>query len=80
MLYSMTGYGRAEQTIGDRIFIVEIKSLNGKQFDLRMLTPQILKPFEIEIRNKYQDTPRSSPFYHNAPLSSKFTKLPLCPN
>lgn len=51
MLYSMTGYGRAEQTIGDRIFIVEIKSLNGKQFDLRMLTPTILKPFEIEIRN-----------------------------
>lgn len=51
MLYSMTGYGRAEQTIGDKIFLVEIKSLNGKQFDLRMLTPTILKPYEIEIRN-----------------------------
>lgn len=51
MLYSMTGYGRAEKTIGDNIFIVEIKSLNGKQFDLRMLTPSILKPYEIEIRN-----------------------------
>lgn len=47
----MTGYGRAEKTIGDNIFIVEIKSLNGKQFDLRMLTPSILKPYEIEIRN-----------------------------
>ncbi|MFY7965520.1 MAG: YicC/YloC family endoribonuclease [Chitinophagaceae bacterium] len=51
MLYSMTGYGRAEQTIGDRIFLIEIKSLNGKQFDLRMMTPTILKPYEIEIRN-----------------------------
>jgi len=51
MLYSMTGYGRAEKTIGDNVFIVEIKSLNGKQFDLRMLTPSILKPYEIEIRN-----------------------------
>ena len=51
MLYSMTGYGRAEQTIGERIFLVEIKSLNGKQFDLRMITPSILKPYEIEIRN-----------------------------
>lgn len=51
MIYSMTGYGRAEQTIGDRIFIVEVKSLNGKQFDLRMMTPTILKPYEIEIRN-----------------------------
>ena len=47
----MTGYGRAEQTIGERIFLIEIKSLNGKQFDLRMLTPSILKPYEIEIRN-----------------------------
>jgi len=47
----MTGYGRAEQTIGERIFLVEIKSLNGKQFDLRMITPSILKPYEIEIRN-----------------------------
>jgi uncharacterized protein (TIGR00255 family) len=47
----MTGYGRAEQTIGDRIFLIEIKSLNGKQFDLRMITPAILKPYEIEIRN-----------------------------
>lgn len=47
----MTGYGRAERTIGENIFIVEIKSLNGKQFDLRMLTPSILKPYEIEIRN-----------------------------
>ena len=47
----MTGYGRAEKTIGDKIFLVEIKSLNGKQFDLRMLTPSILKPYEIEIRN-----------------------------
>lgn len=51
MLYSMTGYGRAEQTIGDKIFLIEIKSLNGKQFDLRMMTPTILKPYEIEIRN-----------------------------
>lgn len=51
MLYSMTGYGRAEKTIGDKIFLIEIKSLNGKQFDIRMLTPSILKPYEIDIRN-----------------------------
>ena len=51
MIYSMTGYGRAEQTINDKIFIIELKSLNGKQFDLRMMTPPILKQYEIEIRN-----------------------------
>ena len=51
MLYSMTGYGRAEQTIGDKTFLVEVRSLNGKQFDLRINIPTLLKPFEFEIRN-----------------------------
>lgn len=27
MLYSMTGYGRAEQTIGDKTYLVEVRSL-----------------------------------------------------
>jgi uncharacterized protein (TIGR00255 family) len=47
----MTGYGRAEQTIGDKTFLVEVRSLNGKQFDLRINIPTLLKPFEFEIRN-----------------------------
>lgn len=51
MLQSMTGFGRAEKTIGDFIFTIDIKSLNGKQFELRMLTPSILKPYDIDIRN-----------------------------
>ncbi|MEY4552795.1 MAG: hypothetical protein RL099_1123 [Bacteroidota bacterium] len=51
MLYSMTGYGRAEQTIDDKTFLVEVRSLNGKQFDLRINIPALLKPFEFEIRN-----------------------------
>lgn len=51
MLYSMTGYGKAEAAIADRVFVVEVKSLNGKQFDLRMLVPSFLKPYEIAIRN-----------------------------
>ena len=51
MLYSMTGYGRAEATIQDKLFIIEVKSLNGKQFDLRLNIPSTLRPFEVEIRN-----------------------------
>lgn len=51
MLYSMTGYGRAEQTINGKSFLVEIKSLNGKQFDLRLNIPSLLKPFEFDVRN-----------------------------
>jgi uncharacterized protein YicC (UPF0701 family) len=30
MLKSMTVYGRTEQAVGDKVFLVEIKSLNGK--------------------------------------------------
>ncbi len=56
MLYSMTGYGRAEATFRDKICLVEIKSLNGKQFDLRLNIPSSLKPYEIEIRNKLNET------------------------
>jgi uncharacterized protein (TIGR00255 family) len=55
MLYSMTGYGRAEANFNDKIFIVEVKSLNGKQFDLRLNIPSLLKPYEIEIRNKLNE-------------------------
>ncbi len=51
MLYSMTGYGRAERLINNKNFIIELRSLNGKQFDLRLNMPSILKPFEFDIRS-----------------------------
>mgnify|MGYP000612030365 FL=1 len=56
MLYSMTGYGRAESNFNEKTFIVEVKSLNGKQFDLRLNIPSPLKPYEVEIRNKLNET------------------------
>jgi len=46
----MTGFGRAEQTVGDKTFLVDIKSLNGKQFELQLKMPAFLKPFEFDIR------------------------------
>jgi len=51
----MTGFGRAEQTAGDKTFLVEIKALNGKQFELQMKVPPILKSFEFDIRNILQE-------------------------
>lgn len=51
MLKSMTGYGRSEQAVNDKIFLTEIRSLNGKQFEILLKIPQILKPYEFEIRN-----------------------------
>jgi uncharacterized protein (TIGR00255 family) len=50
MLKSMTGFGRTEQTIGGKTFLVDIKSLNGKQFELQLKLPGFLKPFEFQIR------------------------------
>src|SRR5436189_5977830 len=49
MLKSMTGFGRAEQTVGDKTFQVDIKSLNGKQFELLLKLPGFLKPLEFDI-------------------------------
>ena len=51
----MTGFGRAEQTTGEKTFLVEIKALNGKQFELQLKLPPLLKPYEFEIRNMLQD-------------------------
>jgi uncharacterized protein (TIGR00255 family) len=50
MLKSMTGFGRAEKNVGDKTFLVDIKSLNGKQFELSLKLPAFLKPFEFDIR------------------------------
>jgi len=36
MLKSMTGFGRTERNVGDKTFQVDIKSLNGKQFELSL--------------------------------------------
>ena len=50
MLKSMTGFGRAEKNVGAKTFLIDIKSLNGKQFELSLKQPAILKPFEFDIR------------------------------
>ncbi|MEN9548361.1 MAG: hypothetical protein RIR12_952 [Bacteroidota bacterium] len=46
----MTGFGRCEKNVGDKTFLIDIKSLNGKQFDLQLKMPALLRPFEFEIR------------------------------
>lgn len=56
MLRSMTGFGRAEQTIGDKTYLVEIKSLNGKQLEINLKIPAIIKPYEFDIRSLIQES------------------------
>src|SRR5688572_509965 len=55
MIKSMTGFGRAEQAVGDKTFLIDIKSLNGKQFELQLKMPAFLKPFEFDIRKILSD-------------------------
>ncbi len=50
-LFSMTGFGRAERSAHDWQVLVELKSLNGKQFDLNLKLPPLLKSNEFGIRN-----------------------------
>ena len=52
----MTGFGRSEQTIGDKNYLVEIKSLNGKQLDINLKIPPLIKPYEFDIRNLLQES------------------------
>lgn len=51
----MTGFGRAEQTVGDKTFLVEVKALNGKQFELQLKLPALLRPYEFDIRGFLQE-------------------------
>lgn len=52
MIYSMTGYGKSEGLVGNKHVIVELKSLNGKQFELNNRFSPVLKPYEADIRSE----------------------------
>jgi len=47
----MTGFGRAESAINEHQVIVEIKSLNGKQFDISPKLAPVLRAYELDIRS-----------------------------
>lgn len=49
--YSMTGFGRSEQTINHRKYTVEIRSLNSKQIDLNLKMPSFIKEIEMDLRS-----------------------------
>lgn len=50
-MYSMTGFGRAEKASGDWQVLAEVKSLNGKQMEMNLKIPPLLKGNEFDIRN-----------------------------
>lgn len=50
MIYSMTGYGKAEGEYGGRHYRVDIRTLNGKSTDVRMKVPNHFKSKEVQLR------------------------------
>lgn len=47
----MTGFGKAESTVGTKKFTVEIRSLNSKQLDLNLRIPSLYREKELELRS-----------------------------
>jgi len=52
MITSMTGYGKAAGTYGEKNFTVEIKSLNSKQSDIFVRMPSGYKELELPFRSQ----------------------------
>ena len=55
MLKSMTGYGKAQCLLGPDKYLVEIRSVNGKNADITFKTPLIPRDREVEVRKYITD-------------------------
>jgi uncharacterized protein (TIGR00255 family) len=55
MLLSMTGYGRAIGSFGDKSIVVELRSLNSKVTDIKIRIPGEYRDKESEIRKLITD-------------------------
>lgn len=78
-LYSMTGYGRMEETIGESVFTVEIRCLNSKGLDLNVRTPYFLRDKEMSIRTLTAEKllrGKMEVFIHSESLSTQ-RELPI---
>jgi len=50
MIYSMTGYGKAETQLKNKIISLELKSLNSKNLDISVRLPHEIKEIELGLR------------------------------
>ena len=52
MIRSMTGYGKSEKSIEQRIYQVEIKSVNHRYLDISVKMPRQLSYLEEDIKKE----------------------------
>ena len=50
MIYSMTGYGKADAQLRDKNILLEIKSLNSKNLDISVRLPNEIREIELGLR------------------------------
>lgn len=55
MIFSMTGYGRAESELKGGRLAVEVRSVNNRYLDVQVKTPRALLALEQRIRKSVQD-------------------------
>ena len=55
MILSMTGYGLSKQSFEKQTVTVEIRSLNSKNFDLRLRMPNSYLSYELDLRRALQN-------------------------
>lgn len=52
MIKSMTGFGKAGLESGEKVIVVEIRSLNSKGADISLRLPSAIRNYELEVRNE----------------------------
>ena len=70
MIYSMTGFGEASKEIGDKTYRIEVRSLNGKNIDIRFKANSNLKDKELALRKLIAETGKRGKFDVNLSISS----------
>jgi len=74
MIKSMTGYASESFVINTTKFLVEIKSVNSKNIDLSIRIPQVLKPYENDLRKKLTDKLHRGKIEINVSTEGKLSK------
>ncbi len=74
MIKSMTGYASESFVINTTKFLVEIKSVNSKNIDLSIRVPQVLKPYENDLRKKLTDKLHRGKIEINVSTEGKLSK------
>jgi len=70
MIYSMTGYGEASREVGNKVYRIEIRSLNGKNSDIRFKSNANLRDKEISLRKLIKEAGLRGKFDVNLTITS----------